>query len=227
VQIVVSARIEGEMVVVSCADTGQGIDSQLLPRVFDHFSQGAQSIERRQGGLGLGLAVVKTLVELHGGSVTAESDGPGRGSTFTVRLPRAEAAAGATRGDAPDTAADGNNRRVLVVDDNKDAAEMLADLLRLRGYRVAVTYDGVSALRTNDDFHAHVAILDIGLPGMDGLELARRLRASADGRSLRLIAMTGYGQQSDVEASRAAGFDMHLVKPVVAEKLFEAIGSQS
>lgn len=222
-QIVVTGRADGDTIVVSCADTGQGIDAQLLPRVFDHFSQGAQSIERRQGGLGLGLAVVKTLVELHGGSVEAFSGGPGRGSTFTVRLPRASATANAVDGGITDRAVSGDSRRVLVVDDNKDAAEMLADILRLRGFTVMVTHDGVSALRTNDDFHADVAILDIGLPGMDGLELARRLRASADGRTLRLVAMTGYGQQSDIAASRAAGFDVHLVKPVVAEKLFEAI----
>jgi signal transduction histidine kinase/CheY-like chemotaxis protein len=225
VQIVVRARVEGDMVIVTCADTGQGIDAQLLPRVFDHFSQGAQSIERRQGGLGLGLAVVKTLVELHGGSVRADSGGPGTGSTFTVQLPRAEAAAGAVAGSDAEPAMEGGDRRVLIVDDNKDAAEMLADIVRIRGYRVAVTHDGVSALKANDAFRANVAILDIGLPGMNGLELARRLRASADGRTIRLVAVTGYGQQSDVEASRAAGFDVHLVKPVTAEKLFDAIST--
>ncbi len=222
-RIIVSARSEADAIVVECSDTGLGIDDELLPRVFDHFSQGAQSIERQQGGLGLGLAVVKTLVELHGGTVAARSAGPGKGSTFTVRLPKATIEVAASDEDGPPAQERSVGRRVLVVDDNHDAAEMLADMLRLSGFTVAVAHDGMAALRLNDEFHADVAILDIGLPAMDGLELGRRLRATPGGAAIRLVAMTGYGQRSDVEASQAAGFDIHLVKPVVAATLFEAI----
>ena len=222
--ILVQGRVDGGDVVIACADTGIGIDDELLPRVFDHFSQGPQSIERSQGGLGLGLAVVKTLVELHGGSVSAASGGPGRGSTLTVRLPLLAGAAAARPAPQALTPIGATTRHVLVVDDNHDAAEMLGDMVRLRGHAVTVAFDGLTALRLNEEFRADVAVLDIGLPTMDGLELARRLRKQSGDRGIRLVAMTGYGQASDIEASEAAGFDVHLVKPVVAATLFEALG---
>jgi signal transduction histidine kinase len=222
-RITLTATASPDHIVIRCDDEGIGIGSELLPHVFDQFSQGEQSLGREYGGLGLGLAVVKTLVELHGGEVMADSAGPGRGSTFTVRLPRTVAAA-----DAPADAEDlppeiAGRRRILVVDDNHDAAEMLGEMLQLSGYAVTIAFDGLTALKLNEDFHADVAVLDIGLPSMDGLELGRRLRDSEAGRSIRLVAMTGYGQAGDIEASQAAGFDHHLVKPVVAEKLFDAL----
>lgn len=222
-QIAIAARAENDRVVVSVTDDGLGIEQTLLPRVFEQFSQGRQSLDREQGGLGLGLSVAKALVELHGGEIEAQSGGPGCGSVFTVRLPRSVAHPETTSAGAPSTPVPVSSRRVLIVDDNHDATEMFSDMLRLAGYAVATAHDGMSALRLNQSFEAHVGVLDIGLPAMDGLELARRLRQSETGRNIRLIAMTGYGQANDIEASRAAGFDRHLVKPVAPDDLLEAI----
>jgi CheY-like chemotaxis protein len=221
--IVVRGSVESDMVVIRCEDDGIGIGPELLPRVFDLFTQGRQSLDRRKGGLGLGLAVAKTLVELHGGTIEAASDGADRGSTFTVRLPRVLVAVAETR--APEIKAPvlGRTCRVLVVDDNRDAADTLAETLRFGGFEVATACDGVEALTTVERFSADVAILDIGLPSMDGLELARRLRDASSTRAIRLIALTGYGQQVDFAASSAAGFDVHLVKPVEAHVLFAAV----
>ena len=219
--ITLHGSVEHGMVVVRCEDDGMGIGPELLPRVFDLFKQGQQTLDRRRGGLGLGLAVAKTLVELHGGGIEAASEGPGHGSTFTVRLPHVTAA-------AADAAVDDHQRlkgsgRVLVVDDNRDAADLIADMLRLGGFEVATAFDGVEALKTQTEFHADIAILDIGLPSLNGLDLARRLRSADATRSLRLIALTGYGQHADFTASSAAGFDLHLVKPVTTDKLFAAL----
>jgi signal transduction histidine kinase len=224
-QIVLRGSVETGMVVVRCEDDGMGISPELLPRVFDLFKQGRQTLDRRKGGLGLGLAVAKTLVELHGGTIEAASDGPGHGSTFTVRLPLASAPATARaegKG-APPIATSG---RVLVVDDNRDAADLLAETLRFGGFEVATAFDGAEALKTLSTFRADVAILDIGLPSMNGLELARQLRELDATRTIRLIALTGYGQQADFTASSAAGFDLHLVKPVTTDILFAALRPQ-
>ena len=215
--------IERGMVVIRCQDDGMGIGPELLPRVFDLFKQGQQSLDRRKGGLGLGLAVAKTLVELHGGTIEAASEGPGRGSTFTVRLPLTAKPPVETRsGDFKARVISGGGR-VLVVDDNRDAADLLAETLRLGGFEVATAFDGVEALRTLQSFRADVAILDIGLPSMNGLELARQLREVDATRTIRLIALTGYGQHADVAASSAAGFDVHLVKPVTTDVLFAVV----
>lgn len=215
------------MVVIRCEDDGMGIGPELLPRVFDLFKQGQQSLDRRKGGLGLGLAVAKTLVELHGGTIEAASEGPGRGSTFTVRLPLASLPSAERRPDAQKTLTQPAGGRVLVVDDNRDAADLLADTLRFGGFEVATAFDGVEALETLRSFRADVAILDIGLPAMNGLELARQLREVDATRTIRLIALTGYGQQADFTASSAAGFDLHLVKPVTTDVLFAAVRPQS
>jgi two-component system CheB/CheR fusion protein len=204
--------------VIRVRDTGIGMATDVLERAFDLFVQGAPTIDRGEGGLGIGLTLVRTLVGLHGGSVTAESDGPGRGSLFTVRLP-ALPSAGA-RADMPadrdPTGAQGDatRRRVLVVDDNVDSAESLTALLGIAGHQVRVAFDGRKAVEIARDFAPDVVLLDIGLPGMDGLAVARALRTDpAVSRSL-LIAISGYGQEADRRRTREAGFDHHLVKPV-------------
>jgi PAS domain S-box-containing protein len=214
--IVVAARPEGGQVRVSVTDNGIGIPADVLPNVFDLFVQGERALDRAQGGLGIGLTLVKQLVELHGGSVEARSEGPGRGSEFVVRLPQAEPVPAAPeRAAEPQPrprAADG--RRVLVVDDNPDAAETIADMLRALGHEVAVAHDGPSALDAARRFQPEAALLDLGLPVMDGYELAQHMRRDGSLHGILLIAVTGYGQENDRARAAAAGFDRHLVKPV-------------
>ncbi len=218
---VAGARADGR-VELRVRDRGIGIAPEMLPRVFDLFAQERQALDRAQGGLGLGLAIVKSLVALHGGEVSAASEGVGRGSEFRVALPafdeeKAPTPPPATRAralrpsDAPG--------RVLVVDDNVDAAESLAEALRAQGHEVDVAHDGPAALALASLRPPALALLDIGLPVMDGYELARRLRAAEGLAHVRLVAVTGYGQASDRERSRANGFDEHLVKPVDLDAL--------
>jgi len=213
--------------VLQISDDGIGIASELLPQVFDLFFQARQGSDRALGGLGLGLALVRSLVELHGGSVAAESAGPGQGSTFTIRLPLL---ATRERGDASGGLEPGAARRprgrlrVLVVDDNVDAAESLRDFFALLGHEVDVAHDGPGGLRLAEQRPPDLALLDLGLPGMDGLELARRVRVVAS--DAYLVAATGYGQESDRRASREAGFDRHLVKPLGVEELETLVHEQ-
>jgi CheY-like chemotaxis protein len=199
-------------------DTGIGIAPDMLPRVFELFVQERQAIDRSQGGLGLGLAIVRTLIALHGGTVEARSDGPGHGAEFIVRLPRAgtelvvsRQPEGAGRGPLDRPA---HVRRVLIVDDNEDAAAMLAEALATYGHVIATAADGPAALTAAAEFQPDVALLDIGLPVMDGYELARRMREHPALQRVRLVAVTGYGQEQDRQRSSAAGFAAHLVKPV-------------
>jgi len=209
---------------IAVRDNGSGIEAQLLPRVFDLFVQGERSLDRSQGGLGIGLTLVKRLVELHQGSVEAESDGPGMGATFTVTLPCISEVRPAER--APVMSAGASNvygRRVLVVDDNVDAAESTAAFLRLEGHEVKVTNDGNQALASLKVFDPHVVVLDIGLPGLDGYEVARRLRANGGTSHALLIALTGYGQKEDKQRSTEAGFDYHFVKPADPRQIQTAI----
>ncbi len=212
-------RADGGQAWLSVHDNGAGMAPELLARVFEPFYQAPQPLARHTGGLGLGLAIVRRIVDLHGGRVTAHSDGPGRGSRFDVVLPLASAApapapAPAARDEAP--------LRVLLVDDNEDAAATVCALLSELGHTVRVAHTAGHALAAARDFRPDVAILDIGLPDMDGYGLAAILRRK-EGRPLRLVALTGYGQKSDLERARAAGFDLHLTKPATLDDLRRAL----
>ena len=224
-RVIVSGVREAHEIVLRVRDTGIGIAADVLPRVFELFVQGHQPIDRAQGGLGLGLAIVRSLVERHGGRVAARSDGPGHGSEFEVRLPPAPTpGAGAAREAAtfaafPPVPEPGRISRLLVVDDNADAAEMMAEAFRMTGYEVRVAHDGPAALALAGVFQPHAALLDLGLPVMDGFELAGRLRELPGLERLRLIAVTGYGQESDRRRTAAAGFHHHVVKPVNLDAL--------
>jgi CheY-like chemotaxis protein len=207
---------DGDAVVLTVRDDGMGIAREMLPRVFDLFAQETQALDRSQGGLGLGLAIVRSLVSLHGGTVSAHSEGLGKGSLFTIRLP-ALTEAPRTSARSPRLmpgAATEDALLVLVVDDNADALELLAETLEVVGYRTLRATDGPAALALVAKARPAIALLDIGLPAMDGYELARRLHATPGLEQLKLIAVTGYGQPSDRERSAAAGFAEHLVKPV-------------
>ena len=208
-----SAVVSGDEAQVSVSDTGMGIAPELLPRIFEPFVQGDHAASRSHGGLGIGLTLVKSLVELHGGSVEAHSTGPGQGARFTIRLPLLRAAHPAARPDAGSGAPRITSRRILVVDDNKDAADSLASLLRLQGHDVQVAYDGAAAVAAASARQPQVVFLDIGMPGMNGYETATRLRAIPAMKGARLVALTGWGQEGDRRRSAAAGFDHHLVKP--------------
>jgi PAS domain S-box-containing protein len=206
--------VRDDAVDVDIADNGIGMAPELAARAFDLFAQAERTSDRASGGLGLGLALVRNLVELHGGGVTCASDGPGRGSRFTVTLPRLQAAAPDASDDAARDATGDEGLSILVVDDNVDAAAMLAMLLEASGHRVTVEHDPLRALERADEEAPQACLLDIGLPGIDGYELARRLRARPATAHALLVAITGYGQDSDRQRASAAGFDRHLVKPI-------------
>ncbi len=236
-RIALTAERTGNLVSVEVSDNGMGISPEMLPRIFDLFAQGQSSLERSEGGLGIGLTLARQLVEMHGGSLTAESGGPGQGSRFRIALPAFEATAAlpqvalpAVRGaEVEQKALSGDGRRVLVVDDSADAAAGLAELLGEWGYDVRTASDGPSAIETAVAYRPEVILLDIGLPKMDGFEVARRLRAEPRLRKVVLIALTGYGQESDRRQSREAGFHHHLLKPVdfaTLESLLIASGKE-
>jgi PAS domain S-box-containing protein len=212
----VSVNTEGRYAVLRVVDEGVGIEPELLPRVFDLFEQGQRALDRTQGGLGVGLTLVQRLVKLHDGTIEVQSDGKGRGATFTVRF---TAIAGAPARPRPVEKVRPRPRRVLLVDDNADSREMYGIVLQADGHEVFHAGDGTDALKVFRRERPDIAIIDIGLPGMDGYEIARRLRAEPNGRDITLIALTGYGQPEDRERSRAAGFDRHLVKPASPEGL--------
>lgn len=212
-RITISLAREGEQAVLRVRDTGIGIPPELLPDIFELFTQGDQSIARTEGGLGIGLTIARRVVEMHGGTLTAASEGPGRGSVFEMRLPALpEAAASEAQPANPDAAV--ASRRILVVDDNRDGADSLAMYLGAMGHQVTTAYDGPTGIRLAAGLHPDVVLLDIGLPGMDGYQVAEELRRAYDPAHMTLVAVTGYGQEEDRARSREAGFDHHLVKPV-------------
>lgn len=206
-------RHAGE-VVVTVRDNGIGIPAEFLPNIFDMFSQVDRSVERSTGGLGIGLALVKGLVEMHGGCVTAESPGPGLGSTFTVRFPVAQESLTLQPADDPPDGRHVSARRVLVVDDNRDGALSMALMLRLLGDEVRTAHDGIEAVEEAGRFRPEVILMDIGMPRLNGLDAVRRIREAEWGKTVKIIALTGWGQEGDKERSREAGCDGHLVKPV-------------
>jgi PAS domain S-box-containing protein len=212
-QIWLTVHREAEGLAISVRDTGTGIPPEMLPRVFELFTQVDRHTARAQGGLGIGLALVKRLVEMHGGSVEARSEGAGRGSEFVVRLPLPIGRSDDAPSQAPSRSTVLAARRVLVVDDNRDAAESLAALLKLLGAEVHVAYGGAQALEALAVFEPAVVLLDIGMPDMDGHEVARRIRQQPRFQHVTLIALTGWGQKQDLDRSQSAGFDYHLTKP--------------
>jgi signal transduction histidine kinase len=220
--IAVSVRLEGEDVVLEVSDSGVGISSELMPYVFELFVQGQRALDRAQGGLGVGLALVKRLAAMHGARVAVRSAGPGRGSNFELRVQRAGEPEASV-----DTAPQLTSSRhsVLLIEDNDDGREMMAMMLGAQDYRVTSAVDGYEGLRLAGESVPDVALIDIGLPGIDGYEVARRMRADPATREVRLIALTGYGQEADQRRALEAGFDAHLVKPVDLERLMELLES--
>ena len=214
----VTARLENGLGALKVQDEGVGIAPSSLPRIFGLFVQGEWTVDRAEGGLGIGLTLVRTLTELHGGSVEAFSEGPGRGSVFTVRLPLAEQAEVQKSPSADPASA---SRRILIVEDNADAREMLRVLLERQGHEVFEAADGAEGLRMALELRPNLSLIDIGLPIVDGYEVARLIRESNE--SGRLVALTGYGQPEDRQRSLAAGFDDHLVKPVAPARLFQVV----
>jgi CheY-like chemotaxis protein len=214
-QIQLVCRIEPTAVRISVTDNGIGIPAEALPKIFEMFSQVDGLSGRSEGGLGIGLSLVKGLVELHGGTIEVRSDGPGRGSEFSVRVPLAAARSPQfieAHSDAPPPMTVG--RRILVADDNKDAADSLAMLLELAGHEVRVAHNGRAALALAQAFRPDTALLDIGMPDLSGYEVAQELRREPWGTGIHLIALTGWGQDSDRQRARTAGFNHHVTKPI-------------
>ena len=212
-------------VIVSVRDNGIGISAEMMPRIFTLFSQAQPALGRTEEGLGVGLTMVRALVDLHGGTIEARSEGIGQGSEFIVRLPVGQV------GQSPEEPMNGKSMapsrplRVLVVDDNRDAADSCAMMLKLSGHQVETAYNGTRALQVGESFRPHVVLLDIGLPDINGYEVARRIRDSAWGADLPLVAVTGWGKEEDRERAYAAGFDHHLTKPVVPEAVESVVSA--
>lgn len=207
------------------SDNGSGISPDLLPHLFESFVQGERTTRRRQGGLGLGLAIVKSLTELHGGSVSVKTRWPNGGTSFTVRLPSLEQGTASVPPPAPSWSVAPRPLRVLVVDDNEDAASAMASVLEAAGHDVVVLHDSTVTLARLENVRPDVALLDIGMPGMDGYELARAIRSALGRAAPYLIAVTGYGSPEDHQRSSDAGFNIHLVKPFGGESLLQAVGA--
>jgi CheY-like chemotaxis protein/two-component sensor histidine kinase len=229
-QVWLSASRHGNEVVIRVRDTGLGIPPDRLGNIFDMFNQVDRSIERAQGGLGIGLTLVRRLVELHGGSILATSDGPGRGSEFVVRLPLLQRISEFERQARPDVrllpstvATKRAARRTLVVDDNVDSADSLATLLRVTGHEAMTAHDGLEALAAAERFRPEVVFLDIGMPRMNGYDAARHIRQQDWGRDVLLVALTGWGKDEDRRRSADAGFDAHLVKPADSNDLLRLL----
>jgi CheY-like chemotaxis protein len=228
-RIELTGRLLGQEVELQVLDNGMGIPSDLLPSVFDLFRQGERTLDRSQGGLGIGLTLVRRLVELHGGRVEAHSAGPGQGATFSVRLPAADHATEEPASVDGKPLAGTLRQRVLVVDDDPAVSESMVVFLELEGHQVRSAASGEVALRLLQEFRPQVVLLDIGLPGQDGYEVARRIRQAPGGNMVKLVAVSGYGHEEAMERSWQVGFDRHLVKPVDPEllgALLAEIGTQ-
>ena len=212
-------------VVIKVSDTGIGIAPEILPTIFELFTQAHTRAERSEGGLGIGLALIRRLTEMHGGTVTAYSEGPGRGTELTVRLPvlAAHLATDVHEPVATPDLPELPSRRILVADDNDDAAESLTLRLQLAGHDVRTAHNGAEALAIAGEFKPQIVLLDLGMPKMDGYATAREIRKRPWGKHATLIALTGWGQQKDRQRTEEAGFDRHLVKPVAELELFEAL----
>jgi CheY-like chemotaxis protein len=221
----VTVQRDGNDAIVTVTDTGIGIPAGKLDSIFDMFAQVDRSLEQSQGGLGIGLTLVKRLIEMHGGTVEARSAGEGHGSAFTVRLPALQETADIATPPASETRAKGTAYRILVVDDNKDSAESLAMLLELTGNEVFTAHDGQDAFAAAEEHRPDVILLDIGLPVLNGHEVCRRIRQQPWGQTMVLIALTGWGQDEDRRRSQEAGFDGHLVKPVDHTRLLNLLAS--
>jgi CheY-like chemotaxis protein len=216
----VIVRGEEREVVVSVIDHGIGIEYELLPRIFDTFVQGRTTFDRGHGGLGLGLAIVRSLVMLHGGTVSADSAGPGRGAQFTVRLPRLiDLGESAQHPVTPVATQATATVRILIVDDNRDAAETMAELFRLNGHEVSIAFDAARAIEIATRTELDIAFIDLGLPGINGYEVADAIRSVPAHRSLPVVAVSGYGSSEDRRKTTEHGFSGHFVKPVTAEEL--------
>ena len=213
-------------VIVEVIDDGEGIEPKLLPHIFELFTQKTQDIARADGGLGLGLAIVKGIVEAHGGRVSGESEGVGKGSRFTIRLPLSfETSGPSSKLTEPAVAGSQRALRILLVEDNADVAEALVASLRLAGHEVQSAVDGLAALQLLSHFSPEVALIDLGLPVMDGYELARQIAETQRGHEPIMIALTGYSQPADFQKSRDAGFHLHLVKPIKLDVLLNNLSA--
>ncbi len=209
------AEVHGESVFVRVSDTGLGIPAEAMPRLFEMFSQVDRNLERAHGGLGIGLTLVRRLVEMHGGSVEARSEGPGQGSEFTVQLPiSVDRGAGSSDVAANLSSSASYRWRILVVDDNRDSADSLGIMLELMGHEIRTAHDGLAAIETAESFRPDIILLDIGLPRMSGYDVCSRLREQPWSANTLIVALTGWGQTDDQRRSQEAGFDYHLVKPV-------------
>ncbi|HEX6361552.1 MAG TPA: ATP-binding protein, partial [Albitalea sp.] len=219
------ARADGDEVVIEVIDNGIGLRAEALDEIFEMFTQVRGAEDRSSGGLGIGLALARGLVELHGGTIAAASEGPGLGSRFTVRLPKTAVQPHAPGTPAPALPGDQPRRRVVVADDNRDAADSLAALLRLAGHEVSVAYDGEAALAEIRRVEPHVALLDIGMPRRSGYEVASAVRSGGKAADTMLVAVTGWGQDKDRSTALAAGFDHHLTKPVDPQRVLDLIAA--
>jgi PAS domain S-box-containing protein len=227
-QISLSAAMEGDEVVISVRDNGMGIPTEMLPRIFDLFTQVDRALDRSEGGLGIGLTLVKRLIEMQGGTVQAKSEGPGKGSEFELRLPASQPAERSqTEPQPPKETPNQPGCRILVVDDNRDAAESLSMLLRRLGHEVHTAHDGLEGVEAAAEFRPDVVLMDIGLPKLNGYEAASRVREGPGGAELLLIALTGWGQEGDRRRSQAAGFDYHMTKPVEFKALQKLLADWS
>ena len=221
------AHAEGDQVVIRVTDTGLGIPANMLTQVFDMFAQVNNTLQRSQGGLGIGLALVKQLVQMHQGSVTAESAGAGFGSTFSVRLPIAKAPQEIAHAPAPEEPMPATTRRILIVDDNVDGAMMLSLMLSLSGHAIRTAFSGEEAHLIGQLFHPEIVFLDLGLPGMNGYEVARYFRATPVLKDALIVALTGWGGEDDRRKTKEAGFDVHLTKPVQSSEIDAVLAQYS